>query len=165
MKEKAKYTEAFRKQALEKVYTRGSRSVKAVAEELNMNPWTLKNWMKSSKDQSTTKHGASSKRPKDWSPAERLELLMESHGLDEEALNAFCREKGIFRHHLQQWRAAFEAGTSSVSPVKPAALRELKDANKALMRELTRKEKALAEAAALLVLQKKYQALWEDKDE
>jgi transposase-like protein len=61
MKEKAKYTEAFRKQALEKVYTRGSRSVKAVAEELNMNPWTLKNWMKSSNDQSTTKRGASTR--------------------------------------------------------------------------------------------------------
>ena len=36
---------------------------------------------------------------------------------------------------------------------------------KALVRELKRKEKALAEAAALLVLQKKYQALWEEKDE
>ena len=164
MKEKAQYTEAFRKQALEKVYTRGRRSVKAVAEELNMNPWTLKNWMKSHKDQSTTKHGATTKRPNDWSPAERLELLMESHGLDEEALNAFCREKGIFRHHLQQWRAAFEAGTSSVALIKPSQLRELKDTNKALARELTRKEKALAEAAALLVLQKKYQALWEEKD-
>ena len=162
MKEKAQYTEAFRQQALEKVYTRGSSSVKAVAEELNMNPWTLKNWMKSSKDQSTTKCGATPKRPQDWSPAERLELLMESHGLDEAALNAFCREKGIFRHHLQQWRAAFEAGTSSV---KPSELRELKDTNKALARELKRKEKALAEAAALLVLQKKYQALWEEKDE
>lgn len=165
MKEKAKYTEAFRKQALEKVYNRGSRSVKAVAEELNMNPWTLKNWMKSSKDQSTTKHGAGTRRPKDWSPADRLELLMESHGLDEAAQNAFCREKGIFRHHLQQWRAAFEAGTSSLSPVRSSELRDLKEANKALVRELTRKEKALAEAAALLVLQKKYQALWEEKDE
>ena len=162
MKERAQYTEAFRKQALEKVYTRGSRSVKAVAEELNMNSWTLKNWMKSSKDQSTTKHGTSEKRPKDWRPAERFELLMESHGLDEKALNAFCREKGIFRHHLQQWRTAFEASTS---PVKSSELRELKDTNKALARELKRKEKALAEAAALLVLQIKYQALWEEKDE
>ena len=43
MKERAQYTEAFRQQALEKVYTRGRRTVKAVAEELNMNPWTLKN--------------------------------------------------------------------------------------------------------------------------
>jgi len=162
MKERTSYTEAFRKQALEKVYTRGRRTVKAVAEELNMNPWTLKNWMTSHKDQSTTKHGASTKRPNDWSPAERLDVLLESHGLNEEALNAFCREKGIFRHQLQQWRAAFETGTS---PVKSSELRELKDTNKALARELKRKEKALAEAAALLVLQKKYQTLWEDKDE
>ena len=43
-------------------------------------------------------------------------------------------------------------------------LRQLKDTNKALTRELNRKEKALAEAAALLVLQKKYRALWEEKD-
>jgi transposase-like protein len=162
MKERTSYTEAFRKQALEKVYTRGRRTVKAVAEELNMNPWTLKNWMTSHKDQSTTKHVGSTKRPQDWSPAERLDLLLESHGLDEEALNAVCREKGIFRHHLQQWRSAFEAAPS---PVKPSELRELKDTNKVLARELKRKEKALAEAAALLVLKKKYQTLWEDKDE
>ena len=89
---------------------------------------------------------------------------MASHGLDEQGLNALCREKGIFRHHLQQWRAAFEASSSGSSPPNASALRELKETNKALERELKRKEKALAEAAALLVLQKKYQALWEEKD-
>ena len=87
---------------------------------------------------------------------------MESHGLDEEALSAFCREKGIFRHHLEQWQAAFVAGGSVVNR---AQLRELKDTNKALTRDLNRKEKALAEAAALLVLKKKYQALWVEEDE
>jgi hypothetical protein len=45
-----------------------------------------------------------------------------------------------------------------------AQRRELKAENKQLARELKRKDKALAEAAALLVLQKKYQALWEEKD-
>jgi transposase-like protein len=164
MRERTNYTEAFRKQALEKVYTRGSRTVKAVAKELHMNPWTLKNWMKSHKDEAITKRGVHAKRPNDWSPAQRLEVLLESHGLDEEALNAFCREKGIFRHQLQQWRAAFEAGTSAAARVNTPELRELKETNKALERELDRKEKALAEAAALLVLQKKYQALWEEKD-
>ncbi len=112
MREKMKYTEAFREQSLEKVYSRGSRSVKAVAEELGVNPWTLKNWMKTHKERSLSKDGATPKRPKDWSLAERLELLLESHGLGDEALNVFCRERGIFRHHLQQWREAFETGTS-----------------------------------------------------
>ena len=162
MTEKLHYTEAFRQQALQKVYTREDRTVKAVAEELNINPWTLKNWMKASKKSSSSTHpGVKVKRPNDWSRAERLHVLMESHGLDDEALNAFCRERGIFRHHLQQWRAEFETGTSSDHPAK---LRELKEENKQLASELKRKDKALAEAAALLVLQKKYQALWEEKD-
>ena len=162
MKEKSQYTEAFRQQALQKVYTREGRTVKAVAKELNVNPWTLKNWMKESKKTpSSNPTEVKAKRPNDWTRAERLQLLMQSHGLDEEALNAFCREQGIFRHHLQQWRTDFEATTSSGSPAK---LRELKEENKQLARELKRKDKALAEAAALLVLQKKYQALWEEKD-
>ena len=164
MKEKMKYTEAFRKQALEKVYTRDSRSVKSVAEELNVNPWTLKNWMKTHKEHSLSKKGPITKRPKDWSLSERLQMLLESHGMDEEALNAFCREQGIFRHHLQQWREVFETGTSPGLQANRSELRELKEANKGLKSELNRKEKALAEAAALLVLQKKYQALWEEKD-
>lgn len=161
MIERSQYTESFRQQALEKVYTRGSGTVRAVAEDLNMSYGTLKNWMKADKNSSPAKAGLRSKRPNERSLAERLQILLESHGLGDEALNAFCRERGIFRHHLEQWQAAFEAGSAAGNG---AQLRELKDTNKALQRELTRKEKALAEAAALLVLQKKYQALWEEKD-
>jgi len=98
------------------------------------------------------------------SAGERMQLLLDSHGLPEEALGAFCREHGVFAHQLQQWREAFESATTS-PPAGRDELRELKHANSALERELRRKEKALAEAAALLVLQKKYRALWEDKDE
>ena len=153
------YSEDFRQQALEKVYTRDGRTIRAVADDLNMSFHTLRGWMNSEKKTAQANRG--SKRPKDWSLAERLEVLMESHGLGEEALNAFCREKGIFRHHLEQWQAAFTAGSSGVDRFE---LRELKETNKALQGELNRKDKALAEAAALLVLQKKYQALWEEED-
>ena len=161
MIERRQYNESFRQQALEKVYTRGSSTINAVAEDLNMSYGTLRNWMKADRNSSPAKAGPRSKRPQDWSLAERLQMLMESHGLDEEALNARCREKGIFRHHLEQWQAAFIAGGSGVNRTE---LRELKDTNKALTRELNRKEKALAEAAALLVLKKKYQALWVEED-
>jgi transposase-like protein len=161
MKERREYTESFRQQALEKVFSRGSNSIRVVAEDLNMSLGALRNWMKADRDSSRAKGGLQSKRPQDWSLAERLQILMESHSLDEEALNAFCREKGIFRHHLEQWQAAF---TTSGAVDNRSQLRELKDTNKALKRELNRKEKALAEAAALLVLQKKYQALWAEKD-
>ena len=161
MRERREYTESFRQQAQKRVHARGSRSIREVAEDLNMSLGTLRNWVRDDRSKSQAKSGLQSKRPQDWSLAERLQILMESHGLDEDALNAFCREKGIFRHHLEKWQAAFTAGGAADNR---AQLRELKDTNNALKRELNRKEKALAEAAALLVLQKKYQALWEEKD-
>ena len=161
MRVQRQYNESFRQQALEKVYSRGSGSVRAVADELNMSKGTLRNWMKAEQSNLPARSGRRSRRPNDWSLAERLQILMESHGLDEEALNALCREKGVFRHHLEQWQAAFTAGGA---PDTREAMRELKDTNKMLTRELNRKEKALAEAAALLVLQKKYRAVWEEKD-
>jgi transposase-like protein len=161
MRERREYTESFRQQALEKVFSRGSNSIRVVAEDLNMSLGTLRNWMKADRDRSRATAGLQSKRPQDWGLADRLQILMESHGLEEEALNALCREKGIFRHHLEQWQVAFTAGGAVDNR---SQLRELKDTNRRLTRELNRKEKALAEAAALLVLQKKYQALWEEKD-
>jgi hypothetical protein len=86
--------------------------------------------------------------------------LQESHGLEGEALHAWCREKGLFAHHLTQWKADF-CGSAGAAENREGVreLRALKEENHRLERELARKEKALAEAAALLVLQKKYQAL------
>src|SRR3546814_13078434 len=61
---------------------------------------TLKNWMKADKNSSPAKAGRRSKRPNERSLAERLQILLDSHGLGDEALNAFCRESGIFRHQI-----------------------------------------------------------------
>jgi transposase-like protein len=161
MGQKQHYSESFREQALAKVYARGQRSVAAVAEELQLNQWTLKNWMKATRRSKPSPSSDANQRPQDWSRAQRLAVLMASHGLDEQALSALCRERGIFRHHLQQWQAEFEAVSERD---ERAALRGLKQHNTELARELKRKDKALAEAAALLVLQKKYQTLWADED-
>lgn len=163
MGQRNEYTKEFRRQALEKAYMRGSRKVESIASDLNINLGTLKTWMRRDKKRSEKKYSVDSKRPQDRSRAERLELLMESHGLDEEGLNAFCRKRGIFVHHLRQWREEFEAGT--VSDESSAQTRELEKSKKELERELRRKDKALAEAAALLVLKKKYESLWEDEDD
>jgi hypothetical protein len=76
-------------------------------------------------------------------------------------LQAWCRERGLFVHHLTTWRAAF-CETTKTGP-GARELRTLKDENDQLKRDLLRKEKALSEAAALLILQKKFRALWEDE--
>lgn len=155
------YTEAFKEQALAKVYGRGERTIQAVADELNLNVFTLKNWMKKTVTDPNGGVAQKAKRPQDWRPEERLKALQASHGLAGEALNAWCHERGLFAHQLEQWQAEFCQAVGGEGREGQRELRVLKEENQRLQRELTRKEKALAEAAALLVLQKKYQALWE----
>src|SRR3546814_12580572 len=92
----------------------------------------------------------SAKRPQDWSPEEQLVALHETHGLSGEALQAWCRESGVFTHQLESWRTAFCLATKATSVSSEARL--LKDENVKLKRELVRTDKAHAEGAALLVL-------------
>ncbi len=166
MKTKQTYSVEFKEQALSKVLQRGSRSVGSVADELNMNALTLRKWMRGSAAAGRSSDSGHAKRPEDWSLEERLVALHESHGLVDEVLNAWCRERGLFAHHLAAWRVDFCAVVGTDSRRENAhEVRDLKQANVQLQRELNRKEKALAEAAALLVLQKKYRALFEGEAE
>ena len=158
----SRYTEAFIEQALIKVYLRGDRTIKSVAEELNVNWHTVKNWMKRKSAQvGTPDVPTKEKRPRDWNAEAQLLALHETHGLEGEALHAWCRENGLFAHHLMSWKTAFCADAKASPGTRE--MRVLKDENDQLKRELVRKEKALAEAAALLILQKKFRALWEDE--
>ena len=159
------YTDDFREQALAKVFGRSSdQSVDVIADGLKMSKGTLRNWMKRALlDQKTPR--SSTKLSGDWTPGDRLLALQESHGLEEEALNAWCRSRGIFAHDLTQWRNDCCAALGAAGPREESEeLRQLRVANQQLQRDLNRKDKALAEAAALLVLQKKYRALWAAED-
>jgi transposase-like protein len=161
MKKYKKYSAGFKEQALVKVYNRGNdQTIQSVANELNINLTTLKTWMKQKEQDVNKLAPPKSKRPEDWSPEERLAALQQSYGLLGEDLNAWCRERGIFIHQLEQWKADFCSQGDSVDKREEArVLRTLKEENQSLERELLRKDKALAEAAALLVLQKKFRAL------
>jgi len=104
------------------------------------------------------------KRPQDWSTKEKWQAVVEAEGLCDEELGAFLRRKGLHRAHLERWRAAMQSalgsGTTSSTKRSPEARRV-----RELEKELRRKDKALAEASALLVLKKKAQAIWGDEDD
>ncbi|MBL6985865.1 MAG: transposase [Methylobacter sp.] len=153
-----RYSPEFKDQAIEKTLQRGDKTIQSIADELNINLFTLKEWLRKSKP--TMNPTSDPQRPADWTTKQRFEALMKSAGLEGEPLNAFCREQGIFSHHLDAWKQGFITGSSSSGPTTDKSLRtELNQVKK----ELNRKEKALAETAALLVLQKKCQAFWEEK--
>ena len=165
--QKTRHSPDFKEQALSKARARGSRTLDDVAAELNMSLGTLKGWLKTSRGPGALismsgqlPQGRSSQQ---WSAAERLLALHESHGLQGPALYAWCRENGLFEHQLVSWRQAFcataEPESAQDARASKAELKALQSQHEGLQRELRRKERALAEAAALLVLQKKFQAL------
>ena len=158
---KPTYSEAFIEQAVVKLLARGDRSVQAVATDLNINYHTAKYWIKRALVSKAAPAPTKERRPQDWSAQEQLVALHETHGLAGDALHAWCRAHGLFAHHLTSWRTAFCEATKTIPGTRE--LRILKDENEQLKRDLVRKEKALSEAAALLILQKKFRALWEDE--
>lgn len=159
------YSDAFVEQALIKVYSRGEgRTIRDVAGDLNVSYVTLKNWVKRKSLDDVSASAAKEKRPQDWQRDEQLKALMETHGLGEESLQAWCREHGIFPHHLDSWRQNFITEHAPAAVPEGRVLKTLKSENDELKAELRRKDKALAEAAALLVLQKKFRALWDNED-
>ena len=156
------YSNAFKEAAVLKTRQRGNRTIADMATELNVPYHSLKNWLRTLKMTSPHDSPSGEKRAQQWSAQERLDALLETQSLSPEELQAWCRQRGLFAHQLATWKAEF------CTPAKPAAdageMRKLKEQIAALQRNVHRKDKALSEAAALLVLQKKYQALWEDED-
>ena len=114
---------------------------------------------------------ASEKAPETWSTADKFTVVLESAGLNATELGAFCRERGLYPEQVDRWRqAAQDANANSMLTMtdqKDLEKRHQQDQReiKRLQQELRRKDKALAEAAALLMASKKIQAYWGEDGE
>ena len=104
-----------------------------------------------------------------WTAAARLEAVITTAAMDDASRSAWCRENGVYPQELEQWRAAATQALADPEDAARISHREKKADRrriKELERDLRRKEKALAEAAALLVLSKKLEAIFpKDEDE
>lgn len=144
-------------------------SATALAQEVGVPQPTLSRWTRTFgsvvavSKKNTPGAASGSRRPEDWSAQERLRILGEASRLGDKELGEFLRREGLHEETLEAWRAAALEGLQPV----PAARARGGDKKriKQLERELTRKDKALAEAAALLVLKKKVQSIWGDGDD
>ena len=167
-----RYTQSFKIQAVEKALNRTEgTNLKEIAQALGVGFSTLEKWIRQSKDQefeSLPNHEITSqkrmheeRRPQDWSQQEKLDMVITCSSLSEQEISKLCREKGLFPHHVNQWKVDFLNGNIQGSkPKSQGEMKTLRAENKALKKELNRKDRALAETAALLVLQKKVHEIW-----
>lgn len=167
---RARFTQSFKIQAVEKALNRTDQtSLLEIAESLGIGNSTLNKWIVKSRnnefneitDQLKRLEMTKDKRPEDWSLEDRFNIVLECNSLDDEAISRLCRERGIYSHHVKQWKLDFVEGSTEGSNTKNhSEMKGLKNEVKSLKKELHRKEKALAETAALLVLQKKVNDIW-----
>jgi transposase len=163
-----RYSEERRTAVLSKLLPPYNGVVSQVSREEGICTATLYNWLKSARKRGVAVPGSRKKTAEDWSGETKLAVVLETASLNAEELSRYCRGKGLYPEQIVEWKQAC-IDTAQLQPDRERQVaqevKQLKQRNRALEKELRRKEKALAESAALLVLQKKYRALWEDEDE
>ena len=141
----------------------GTRSQEFIAKEFGIGRSTIQNWLRQDRRLGVTEVVKQERRPEDWTTQERLDALIESSGLSDDELGGWCRGQGLHTHHLERWRREMIEGQDRKG--SQSTLRALRAENQTLKKELRRKEKALAETAALLVLKKKAAAIWGEPED
>jgi len=151
------YSRKFKERILTKVQN-SENSVVAIAAEAGIPRTTLYGWLRLAKIANMSKKKKQGRpRKARFSPKEKLRLVNEASTLSDNELGSFLRREGLHEIDLQSMR---EAALQGLTPaVVQRGMSPLELELKQLKKELRRKEKALAEAAALLILQKKFQAL------
>lgn len=166
--EMPRYTEEFKAQIVRKMMPPNALTVAEVNRETGISGATLYNWRNDYRKKGNAVP-ADSSNPESWSGENKLAVIIETAAMNEQELSEYCRRKGLYVEQIARWREAAIAGNDSnerLSKAERQALQKERKKNRRLSSELNRKEKALAETAALLVLKKKAQAIWgEDEDE
>ena len=164
-------SEAFKADVRRRMSPPHRQSVAQISAELGIHVVTLYNWRKTWRLQGEVVP-ASEKDPEGWGAADKFTVVLETAGLNATELGAYCRERGLYPEQVERWRqASQDANEKPVLTLKEQKELERLRAQdqreiKRLKQELRRKEKALAEAAALLIASKKIQAFWgEDGDD
>lgn len=156
-----RYSKELRSRLVQKLTAPNAPSALYLSKEINMSAATLSRWVKQFRDSGGTAMSKKNRRPKDISATERLQILIKTHTLKGEELGAFLRTKGLTTSHIQQWQKEFiDAVSPNVLSKEDVEIKTLKKDVIILEKEVLRKDKALAEASALLILKKKAELMW-----
>jgi transposase len=162
------YTKEFKTAMVEKLLSNSGISVKSLSVEAGIPFSTLRNW----KEKYCKKKGLglSKKKKNKLNSEEKFNIVILTASMSEAEKSEYCRTNGIYSEEIEQWKKDCIAGCrdkSEATAIKQNKIseRKWKQEAKRLEKELNRKDKALAETAALLVLKKKVQAIWGDPEE
>lgn len=160
------YTPERKSAILKKLLPPLNMTVAEVSRQENISNVTLYTWRKQLREKGSLVPDSQSS-PEQWSAEAKLAVVSETLTLTEVELSEYCRKKSLFPEQVKAWKDAClnsQRLPAKQSKAELAEARRDKKRIRELEKELHRKERALAEAAALLVLRKKLNAFWEEKN-
>ena len=155
-----KYSEGFKKRMVSRLTGTGATSATSLSREVGVSQNTLSRWLREASSieaMSKKKNTPTPQSPRDWPFEKKLRVVYEALSLSESELGEFLRREGLHEVQLREMQKAVE---EALGRKKKASKKDKSQAKmiKKLEKELVRKEKALAEVTALLVLKKKLDA-------
>ena len=160
------YSPEFKESLLRRMLPPNNESITKIAKEEGISEQTLRNWRDKARKEGLATPGTDA-APDDWSTQDKFHIVVETAHMNETDLAEYARKKGLYVEQIKAWRDACMNANGGIAKEAARLNRELKESQKErrkLEKELQRKEKALAEAAALLVLSKKAAAIWGDPE-
>lgn len=163
------YDQVTRAEVCKRMSPPSRESLTKISRETGITRATLYNWKRAWKQEGQLVP-ATGKHSEHWSATDKFAVVLQTATLNSCELGSYCRERGLYPEQVARWRkAAQDANDPTVPSMNDhKELQRLHQADKKeikrLQRELQRKEKALAEAATLLVLQKKWQAFLSEEE-
>ena len=150
----ARYGQQFKDKAVARLLPPESASPELVSRELGVGVATLERWRSDALSMPA--------RGRAWTAAARFDAVITTAAMDEAGRNAWCRSNGVYPQELATWRTAATQALAEPEEARasPMATKQDRRRIKDLERELRRKDRALAETAALLVLSKKVAAIF-----
>lgn len=164
METSMRYSRAIKESVIRKVLPPESKSIRSVSQEYGISDQTIRNWIEQA-NLGTLTVSDEAVGPRAFSLAEKYRLVLESAGMPEEQKGGWIREKGLHSEHLTLWEQELQAIVSDKHNHKQEEFAVAKRRIKELEKELNRKDKALAELAALLALKKKLDSILPDRED
>jgi transposase len=162
------YSKKRKDAVLKRMMQPENAAVPLLAEETGISKVTLYDWRKHAIAKGLVVR-EDTQNPENWSAEYKFTVVLETAVMNQAELSEYCRKKGLFAEQITAWKENCLQGNAAVVNQSKEEKRQallVRNEVKELKRELRRKDQALAETAALLVLRKKMHAIWgEDEDE
>jgi transposase len=145
----------FKESIVQKITNPGGPTIMQMSEKTGIHHTSIRGWIK------TYSNFSSMKKSKEWTPEAKLEVIIKTATMSENERGEFLRANGLHSTDIESWKQDIYSSQRPVGrPKLDPELVELRAKEKELSRDLKRKDKALAEMAARIILIKKSQLLF-----